>query len=149
MSKETLAAYKKAGAEFIASAQGLTDEQLTAAPAGEWPIAYIVHHLFDAETYFATRYMNILIYENPSIVMFDEELLPQSLSYDARSVKASLEGLKGLHTVLEDLLSHISDEKWNRTGNHPELGPITLTQVLAKQTSHLVEHAEQIRKLLP
>ena len=39
MSKELLAAYKKAGAEFIASAQGLTREQLTSAPLGEWSIA--------------------------------------------------------------------------------------------------------------
>ncbi len=148
MSKETLTAYKQAGLDLLASVEGLSDAQLHAAPEGEWSIAYIVHHLFDAETYFATRYMNILIYENPAIIPFDEEKLPAALAYENRSVSASLQGLAGIHIVMEDLLSHISDEKWNRTGNHPELGAVTLTQVLAKQTGHLAEHVQQIKKLI-
>jgi len=148
MSKETLTAYKQAGLDLLGSVEGLSDAQLHAAPEGEWSIAYIVHHLFDAETYFATRYMNILIYENPAIIPFDEEKLPAALAYENRSVSGSLQGLAGIHVVMEDLLSHISDEKWNRTGNHPELGAVTLTQVLAKQTGHLAEHVQQIKKLI-
>ena len=148
MSKETLVAYKQAGVDLLASVEGLSDAQLHSAPEGEWSIAYIVHHLFDAETYFATRYMNILIYENPAIIPFDEEKLPAALAYENRSVSGSLKGLAGIHIVMEDLLSHISDEKWNRTGNHPELGAVTLTQVLAKQTGHLAEHVQQIKKLI-
>ena len=148
MSKETLTAYKQAGIDFLAAAKGRSDEELNSAPEGEWSIAYIVHHLFDAETYFATRYMNILIYENPGIVPFDEEKLPAALSYANRSVEASLQGLAGIHAVVEDLLADISDEQWGRTGNHPELGSVTLSQVLAKATSHLAEHVEQIKKTL-
>ena len=148
MSNETLAAYKTAGADFIEAASGLTPEQENFAPAGEWSIAYIVHHLFDAETYFATRYMNILIYENPAIIMFDEELLPNALSYEGRTVAGSLAGIKGLHVALEEILGSISEDKWNRTGMHPELGPVTLTQVVAKCANHLAEHADQIRKNL-
>jgi len=147
MSKEILAAYKKAGAEFIASAQGLTREQLTSAPLGEWSIAYVVHHLFDAETYFATRYFNILMYENPAIVLFDEELLPAALEYADRDVDASLSGLIGMHAVIEDLLSHIGEAKWQRTGMHPENGPVSLAQMVARQVAHITEHTEQIKAL--
>ena len=148
MSKETLVAYKQAGVDLLVSVEGLSNAQLHAAPEGEWSIAYIVHHLFDAETYFATRYMNILIYENPAIIPFDEEKLPAALEYENRSVSGSLQGLAGIHIVMEDLLSHINDEKWNRAGNHPDLGAVTLTQVLAKQTGHLAEHVQQIKKLI-
>ena len=149
MSKETLNAYKNAGAELIALANTLSPDLVSKVPAsGEWPISYIVHHLFDAETYFATRYMNILIYDNPPIVMFDEELLPNALEYDGRTLASSMKGLIGIHAVIEEIFEHISEDKWSRTGNHPELGAITLEQVLAKQASHLAEHVEQIRKQL-
>jgi len=149
MSKETLTAYKNAGAELVALANGLTAEQINKVPAdGDWPISYIVHHIFDAETYFATRYMNILIYDNPAIVPFDEELLPAALNYENRTFSSSVKGVAGMHAVVEEMLESISDDKWSRTGNHPELGAVTLTQVLAKQAGHITEHVEQIKKLL-
>ena len=149
MSKETLTAYKNAGAELIALASNLSDEAINKRPAdGEWPISYIVHHLFDAETYFATRYMNILIYDDPAIVMFDEERLPAGLEYEGRSIAASIKGLIGIHAVMEEIFASLNDEKWNRTGNHPELGPIALHQVVSKQASHIAEHVDQIKKLL-
>ena len=141
--------YKEAGkALFILakSFDGIDTEK--SAVNGEWSISKIVHHLFDAEAFFVTRYLNILVYTKPGIILFDEELLPAALQYEKRNIESSLNGLIGIHAAMEDLLLHISPRDWQRTGIHPDLGQISLSQVLAQQTSHISEHVAQINEIL-
>jgi len=56
MTKEILAQFLAATAEFVATAESLSEEQLNRVPApGEWSAAYVIHHLADSDAHFLVR----------------------------------------------------------------------------------------------
>ncbi|HEX6639886.1 MAG TPA: DinB family protein [Thermoanaerobaculia bacterium] len=64
-----------------------------------------------------------------------EELLDEF----ARLRRENLEELRGLHVQAEDLA---------RRGNHPALGAVTLSQLLATWAAHDLSHLHQISRIM-
>jgi len=149
MSKEVLATFLKNSQDFIELAQKMSaaDYGKSANP-GEWPAGYVIHHMADADSQFAVRYLNILTVDQPGLVPFDEELYEHGAKYAQRNPAVSLAKLIAATDYLRDLFGSISDEDWNRTGNHPEAGIVTLAQVLHTAAGHIGEHANQLMGIL-
>jgi hypothetical protein len=146
---ELLAAYKKNGKEFAEVASSISAADLNKPmPGGEWPPAYVIHHMVDAELHFATRYLHILAADKPTIINFNEEAYPDRTHYSLRSAADSIALYKSIHSVIENILENASESDWDRKGIHFELGEIPLKQFFAKAVGHNAEHAQQLRDLI-
>jgi len=146
---ELLADYKKHGKEFVELAASISAADLNKAmPGGEWPPAYVIHHMADAELHFATRYLHILTTDNPTIINFNEEAYADRTQYALRSAAQSLALYSSIHAVVENILENASESDWERLGVHFEFGPVPMKQFFAKAVGHNAEHAQQLRDLV-
>ena len=146
---ELLAAYTSNGKEFAEVAASIPAADLNKAmPGGEWPPAFVIHHMVDAELHFATRYLHILTSDKPTIINFAEEAYPDRTHYSQRSAAESIALYKSIHAVIENILENASESDWERKGVHFELGEIPMKQFFAKAVGHNAEHAQQLRDLI-
>ncbi len=137
--------YTQAGIDFSDLAWSIEEDQYnTVTGADSWPAAYVIHHMADADIHFASRYLLIIEGAKPHFQMFNEDVYPERLNYAGRSAVSSLAAFEGIHESIEDILSNLPDEAWERTGTHPERGELTLLQVLDGACGHLEAHVAQL-----
>ena len=114
---------------------------------GGWSAAYVVHHVADGELHFASRYLHAIGDISPSIQPFDEEAYPERVNYAKRQVKTSLAAIVGIRAMVSEVFTNATEADWDKLSNHPELGPITLSELFEKADSHLVGHTQQLRDI--
>jgi len=114
---------------------------------GGWSAAYVVHHVADGELHFASRYLHAIGDISPSIQPFDEEASPERVNYAKRQIKTSLAAIVGIRAMVSEVFTNATDADWDKLSNHPELGPITLSELFEKADSHLVGHTQQLRDI--
>ena len=85
--------------------------------------------------------------ENPSIQPFDEESYPERVNYAKRRVKTSLAAIVGIRALVLEVLTNASDADWDQVSQHPELGPVTLSELFEKADGHIVGHTQQLREI--
>ncbi len=127
------------------SIAGLTSAQMRRRPGpGKWPIAYLVHHICDAEVGLAFRMRLALAESGSRFSAFDQDLWAAGLHYDRRSVADSLT----LYTVLRK--SHLEFLKLARRGDlqkfgiHEERGRETVERLVHMLAGHDLNHRRQI-----
>ena len=111
-------------------------------------IAQHVHHLADAHM---TAYIHSrLIYtENePPLKPYDEQAWLQCNDSTIADLTASLAILHGTHARLAIFFSTLSYSDWERAGNHPINGYVTLHDQLCALVTHGQTHLEQITRQL-
>ncbi len=146
--EELLQTYSENAQAFIAAARSIPAAKVNLIPAeGEWPAAYVIHHMADAELQFGVRYANTLAEDNPAIVPFDEAKFPIALHYEKRSVANSLAAFESAHNLNCEILRNASPEDWNRTSIHPEKGQVYLTSMVKLCGNHIGEHIAQLHSL--
>jgi hypothetical protein len=64
------------------------------------------------------------------------------------AIQDSLMLLRGLHRRWTTLFSSLGDEEWQRTGLHPEIGVITVEDLLRTYAAHGEAHMDQITRTL-
>ena len=149
MSQELISQYVDASREFQKIISGISSGDLLRAPkAGEWSAGFVVHHMADAEVQFATRFMNALAEIKPRIVPFNEEVYPDSLYYAKRSVKISQETCSTIGAFIISLLENISKQDWDRVSLHPDLGEMSISDLLSKVVSHYQAHIGQLKEII-
>ena len=147
MTQALLEQFEAATRDFVAAAKAIPEEELHHSPSsGEWSPAYVIHHLADSDAYFLTRFLNALSVENATIVPFDEEIFPTALRYAGRSVEVSIASIEATSAHAIDILKHIEDADWARTGVHPARGEMSLSDILALTLNHRTEHLDQLKK---
>lgn len=114
---------------------------------GGWSAAYVVHHMADGELHFASRYLHAIGDDSPNIQPFDEEAYPVRVNYAKRKLKTSLAALVGIRTMVAEILANATDADWDKVSQHPELGPLTLSELFEKADSHIVGHTQQLREI--
>lgn len=139
--------FQKNTAKFLDALALFPDRSRTIAPEGQWSAAFIVHHVSDAELHFAARYLAILASDNPTMVYFDEELYPDALDYQHRSITKSLASIAGMRAMVEDVLSRIDESALTRVTTAEDGKQFTLGELLEKADSHMTAHTEQLKAL--
>lgn len=122
------------------------EEDFSRAP-GKWSIRQIIAHLADAELVGAHRFRQIIAEDSPTIVAFDQDAWARNLDYPRRKPKQSLETFRRLRAENYDLLKSLSDDAFERAGNHTESGRLTLRQLLERHASHAESHARQMQEI--
>jgi uncharacterized damage-inducible protein DinB len=105
-----------------------------------------VHHLADSHMNAYLRFRWLITEDHPTIKTYEQDdwaKLPDS----RLPLDSSLTILEGLHKRWATLLETLPDEAWSRTGTHPEIGEVTLDDLLEIYSGHGVHHAGQITDL--
>jgi uncharacterized damage-inducible protein DinB len=126
---------------------GLNDEQLdTPYRDGGWTVRQVVHHLADSHVNAYLRFRWLVTEDHPTIKTYDQDVwaaLPDS----RLPLKSSLSIIDGLHERWATFLEGLPDEAWSRKGMHPEIGEVSLDDLLEIYSGHGAHHAGQITAL--
>ncbi len=126
---------------------GLNDGQLdTPYRDGGWTVRQVVHHLADSHVNAYLRFRWLVTEDHPTIKTYDQDVwatLPDS----RLPLNSSLSILDGLHERWATFLEALPNEAWSRKGTHPEIGEVTLDDLLEIYSGHGAHHAGQITDL--
>lgn len=145
MKSEILDNYLKAAEDFVTAANAVNPEKLlTASVEGDWPGAYVIHHMADFEIHFSHRFLRILTENNPIIDSYDESLYVDLLNYQARDVDSSLAVILATRKLIHAILSKSDEAVMNRPARHSEKGDIMLQNILQSSIGHIKNHTQQL-----
>ncbi len=125
-------------------------EQLVWKPTRErWSICEILNHLTDVEKLnVGLRVRRMLEEDLPGFEDYDPAVRFEQGAY------ANDDGVRALESFCEtrasslEWLDESSAEEWMRRGRHPDVGEITIRQVLSLWSFHDLSHIRQISEIL-
>ena len=128
---------------------GLSPHQLTAQPLpNEWTVAQNVHHIADSHINSYVRCKLMATEDNPTLKPYDEGAWALLSDGSSPDLSDSLILLKALHARWAQFWENLPEDAWQRTGQHPESGPVTLARQLELYVEHGEAHLDQIRRTL-
>jgi hypothetical protein len=127
----------------------LSNDQLEAPSGeGEWTVRQVVHHLADSHMNSFIRLKLILTEDKPTLKPYNQEawaLLPDTHQFP---IQPTLQILHGLHRRWIALFETVGEADWGRAGFHPEIGQVTVEDLLDIYATHCREHIAQINRAL-
>jgi len=136
-------------AELEARVKDLTEAELTTRfLAGEWSVAQNVHHLADSHMNAFIRTKLLLTEDNPTIKPYHQEIWAELPDGCELPIQHSINILHGLHYRWVKILENLSEADWSRRGIHPEIGAITIEDILKTYSEHGAGHIDQINRTL-
>ncbi len=124
---------------------GLSNAQLdTPYRDAGWTIRQVVHHVADSHLNSYIRFRFALTEDAPTIQPYDEALWAELKDAKSMAPSVSLDLLDGLHARWVMLLKSFSEDDWQRTFIHPEMGPVTLERALGLYAWHGKHHLAHI-----
>ena len=128
---------------------GLSPQELTAKTLpNEWTVAQNVHHLADSHINSYVRCKLMATEDNPTLKPYDEGAWASLSDGSSADLSDSLALLKALHARWARFWENLPDDVWQRTGQHPQSGAVTLARQLELYVEHGEAHLEQIRRTL-
>jgi uncharacterized damage-inducible protein DinB len=138
----------EAPARLRTAVEGLSESQLDTPyrPEG-WTVRQVVHHVPDSHLNSYVRYKLALTEDEPTIKTYAEDRWAELADTKATPIEVSLTLLDSLHARWVQLLKSLSDEQWQRSFRHPELGSMNLEKALALYAWHGKHHVSHITEL--
>lgn len=131
-----------------AAVEGLSDKQLdTPYREGGWTVRQVVHHVPDSHLNSYVRFKLALTEDVPTIKTYHEDRWAELADSKNTPIEVSLNLLETLHKRWVNLLRSLTDQDWNRTFCHPELGVLTLDKTLALYSWHGRHHVAHVTGL--
>jgi uncharacterized damage-inducible protein DinB len=137
-----------APARLRAAVAGLQPEQLdTPYRPGGWTVRQVVHHVPDSHLNAYVRFKLALTEDEPTIKPYDEARWAELADTRTTPIETSLALLDSLHQRWGKLLRSLSPADLSRKLRHPELGVMTLDNMLAHYAWHGRHHVAHITSL--
>jgi uncharacterized damage-inducible protein DinB len=128
--------------------QDLKNDQLnTPYREGGWTVRQLVHHLVDSHINGYIRMKLLLTEDQPVLKTYDQDEWAKLTDATQMPIEHSLIILDGLHSRWENLLINVSEVDWLKTALHPEIGRVSLNDLLNTYAEHCANHVQQIMKL--
>lgn len=134
-------------ARLRAAVAGLTAKQMKTPyrPEG-WTVQQVVHHVPDSHMNSYIRFKLALTEDTPTIKTYHENLWAE-LADKSVDPEVSLRMLELVHIRWVALLQAMSQQDFARKLRHPEMGEMTLDQLLAPYSWHGRHHVAHITSL--
>lgn len=127
---------------------GLEDAALdTPYREGGWTVRQVIHHLADSHMNSFIRMRLVVTEDHPTIRPYDQDAWAALPDSSTLPVAPSLAILDGLHERWGRMLRSLPDEAFGRTAFHPEMGEVTLDELVAIYARHGTNHCRQILDL--
>ena len=136
------------------SAQGLTDvikpipeSMITRQPdEKEWSIFETAIHVRNVAMFAYGLRLRRLVYEvDPLFANYDEDSDRLADMKKNQPVEEVVEMIAAEHRAISQILSLLSEEAWERSGRHPESGPLSIGFLAKRLADHAEDHLQQIR----
>ncbi len=129
---------------------GITEEQTHWKPEpGRWPVAEILEHLSHTEGhYFRSNVEAIVAGHDPELTPYDQESFAAEGVYSGRNAEDSFDHFEEQREDNLVFLNALPVQAADRTGRHPELGTLTVGQLLNEWAFHDLGHIRQIAELI-
>jgi hypothetical protein len=124
----------------------VTQEQAANSWDGDWNVVYIVCHLRDLEAAYIQRIHMMLESDNPTFPSNDQREMARS--YAGADLRNALAEFEALRREFIALLRSLSDDQWERRGQHPYFGETTILTQAINNAIHDLDHIEQIARAL-
>jgi uncharacterized damage-inducible protein DinB len=127
---------------------GLDDPKLdTPYREGGWTVRQVVHHLPDSHLNAYTRFKLALTEDEPTIRTYEEARWAELPEARSAPIAISLALLDALHERWVLMLRLLAAGQFARRFRHPELGMMSLDQLLAMYAWHSRHHVAHITSL--
>ncbi len=135
------------GERWRALATGIDRELLVRRPAeGEWSALECLRHATDTEDHvFAARIRALLAGDD--FAAFDPDAEGTPITDDTHATLLA-EAHAAKRAVSIDLVESLTEADLDHTGRHPELGPVTLGELLSEWWAHDTMHLVQAERAL-
>jgi uncharacterized damage-inducible protein DinB len=132
-------------ARLASAVAGLSPQQLdTPYRPGGWTVRQLVHHVPDSHMNAYVRFKLALTEDEPTIKPYNEALWAELADSERTPPEVSLALLENLHYRWVQLLRSLGPADWTRKFRHPEMGTMTLDDVLALYAWHGRHHVAHI-----
>ena len=142
-----LAELIRAGGEaLVREALALTPEVATFhAEPGAWCAHEILGHMIEAERRgFLGRVQQLLAEENPRLASWDQDAVARSRNDCARSLTDLVKEFRLLRAESVGLVFRLREEEMARGGEHPDVGHLTVGDVVQEWVYHDRDHIRQL-----
>ncbi|HXJ13166.1 MAG TPA: DinB family protein [Candidatus Limnocylindrales bacterium] len=112
--------------------------------ADRWSISEVLEHLLAIEQLYGDRAKRIVVDNNPTLARYEELDHAQLRKKTARQYLDEFVALRQAHYFF---WHGIPSSAGSRTGVHPEMGAVTLLQLLNELANHDLGHLRQIAEL--
>lgn len=137
-------------AEFRAAVESLSQEELdTPYREGGWTIRQVAHHVPDSHLQGYVRFKLAMTESNPTIKTYNQVAWGESADARSAQVKPSMDLLESLHDRWVFFLRSLSEEDFDRTYRHPDLGQVSLEttiQLYAWHGKHHLAHVDLVAR---
>jgi len=129
---------------------GVSEDQARLAKGGDenWSVVEIICHLRDAEEISLQRTVTMRDQDDPRITPYNQETLALERDYQNANLPDALIGFIHFRKQHLAVLSSITPEEWERSGQHDEIGQITIFSMVFHKVSHDAVHCAQIARQL-
>jgi hypothetical protein len=129
-----------------AEVDGLSQTQLSWRPAEDaWCVNEVVGHLLEAERRgFAGRIRTILEREQPVFETWDQPEVARARGDHARDGRELLHEFEDVRLASIGLVAKLTEEQLDRSGIHPQVGRLTVRDLLHEWVFHDRAHLKQI-----
>jgi hypothetical protein len=140
-------ALHEAGNELEGEFYGLRPRQLTARLGSGWSLKQIAGHLRDKEELTLSYVRAIISSRKPRLDVVDLEALVDDGDYDRLDLHEALYGYSDCRQNLLYLLHDLSQRQWERTGEHPYRGALSVGQLVRELNEHDLAHLWQVQRI--
>jgi hypothetical protein len=129
---------------------GLSEEDTQWKPAANrWSIAEVLEHLSHVEGHcFRTRVERMVSENNPAIEPYDQEAYFAAGQYSGREAEDSFDHFEEQRELNLEYLHELPATAASRTGAHPELGVMTVSNLMNEWAFHDLGHIRQIAEII-
>ena len=143
-----LKALRETGNSLLAELHGIREDQLSwRSSDDEWSLKEIAAHLRDAEELALAQITAIAEGAPDLLPTWDIDVLPLERDYQAADSPALLAEFRRLRRETTYLLWALAEADWQRAGEHPYRGSLSLGQIARELAQHDLEHLWQVRQL--
>ena len=131
-----------------AELRGVSDADATRRlAADQWCIKEIVGHLRDAAEVYHKRLYMMSTQTDPVLEPYDQEAFAREHGYMERSIDSMVDELRRFRSQTVELLTTLVNWNWARSGQHLEVGRMSIRQMVEHMVEHEASHVADIRQL--
>jgi hypothetical protein len=143
-----LKAVREAAGELFGQFYGISERALCWRPEpDEWCLKEIAAHLRDAEALYARQIGLIAHRSNPRLPYEAVDVLPYERAYRDEPLDTFVYEFEAAREETVWLLRMLDEEDWERRGDHPYRGQVTIYDIAREVHEHDLEHLAQARRL--